>query len=70
LREWGHSGGIVRDVIMEVMNKKGVPLTKNEIIDLVKQERIVKDNTVVVNLQNPKFFEKNAEGKYFIKKLS
>lgn len=68
LREWGHSGGIVRDVIIEVMDKKGTPMSKNEIIDLVKKERVVKDNTVVVNLQNPKFFEKNAEGKYSVKK--
>jgi hypothetical protein len=68
LREWGHSGGIVRDVIIEVMNKSGKPLTKNEIIELVKKERIVKDNTVVVNLQNPKYFDRTNEGKYTVKK--
>jgi hypothetical protein len=68
LREWGHSGGIVRNVIIEVMEKHGKPLSKNEIIELVKKERVVKDNTVVVNLQNPKFFEKNSEGKYTVKK--
>jgi DNA-directed RNA polymerase delta subunit len=68
LREWGHSGGIVRDVITEVMNKKGAPLSKNEIIELVKNERVVKDNTVVVNLQNPKYFEKTTDGKYSVKK--
>jgi hypothetical protein len=68
LREWGHSGGIVRDVIIEVMNKHGKPLTKNEVIELVKKERIVKDNTVVVNLQNPKYFKKDSEGRYTINK--
>jgi hypothetical protein len=68
LREWGHSGGIVRNVIIEVMEKEGKPLTKNEIIELVKKERIVKDNTVVVNLQNPKFFKKDSEGKYSVNK--
>ncbi len=66
LREWGHSGGIVRNVIVEVMNKSGRPLSKNEVIDLVKKERIVKDNTVVVNLQNPKYFRKDSEGKYSV----
>lgn len=69
LREWGHSGGIVRNVIIEVMEKHGKPLSKNEIIDLVKKERIVKDNTVVVNLQNPKYFEKTSEGKYTVKNV-
>lgn len=68
LREWGHSGGIVRDVIIEVMNKSGKPMTKNEIIDLVKKERIVKDNTVLVNLQNPKYFNKTGDNKYTVKK--
>lgn len=68
LREWGHSGGIVRDVIMEVMNKENRPLTKQEIIDLVKSERVVKENTVVVNLQNSKFFDKTPEGKFLVKK--
>jgi predicted Zn-ribbon and HTH transcriptional regulator len=67
LREWGHSGGIVRDVIMEVMNKEGRPLTKQEIIDLVKKERVVKENTVLVNLQNPKYFSKTEDGKFSIK---
>lgn len=68
LREWGHSGGIVRDVIMEVMNKADRPLTKNEIIELVKNERVVKENTVLVNLQNPKFFDKTEDGKFSVKK--
>jgi hypothetical protein len=68
LREWGHSGGIVRNVIVEVMEKSGKPLSKNEVIDLVKKERIVKDNTVVVNLQNPKYFRKDSEGKYSVNK--
>ena len=66
LREWGKSGGIVRDVIIEVMSKRVVPLSKNEIIELVKNERIVKYNTVVVNLQNPKYFKKESDGKYSV----
>jgi DNA-directed RNA polymerase delta subunit len=70
LREWGHTGGIVRDVIIEVMTKKGTPMSKNEIIDLVKKERIVKDNTVLVNLQNPKYFSKTSDGKYTVNKVS
>lgn len=69
LREWGHSGGIVRDVIVEVMNKQGKPLSKNEIIELVKKERIVKDNTVIVNLQNPKYFSKDENGKFTVAKI-
>jgi DNA-binding winged helix-turn-helix (wHTH) protein len=49
------------------MQKAGRPLTKNEIIELVKKERVVKENTVLVNLQNPKFFDKTEDGKFSIK---
>ena len=32
--------------------------------DKVMKERYVKENTIVVNLQNPKYFKKDKEGKY------
>jgi DNA-binding winged helix-turn-helix (wHTH) protein len=41
-------------------------MTKDEIIKKVLKERYVKENTIMVNLQNPKFFKKNKEGKYEI----
>jgi hypothetical protein len=63
LSEWGYSTGIVRDVIREVLQKHG-PMHRDEIVDKVMRERYVKENTVVVNLQNIKFFKKNKEGKY------
>jgi hypothetical protein len=63
LSEWGYSNGVVREVIREIVKKSG-PLTKNEIIDRVLKERYVKENTIVVNLQNSKYFKKNKEGKY------
>ncbi len=63
LSEWGYSTGIVRDVIREVLQKHG-PLLRDDIVDKVMRERYVKENTVVVNLQNVKFFKKNKDGKY------
>ncbi len=63
LSEWGYSTGIVRDVIRDVLDKYG-PMTRDEIVDRVMRERYVKENTVVVNLQNAKYFQKNKEGKY------
>ncbi len=63
LAEWGYAPGIVRDVISQVLEKNG-PLTKEEIIDKVMKERYVKENTIVVNLQNPKYFKKDKDGKY------
>jgi hypothetical protein len=63
LAEWGYMSGVVKDVIRKVLDKNG-PLTKNEVIDKVMKERYVKENTIVVNLQNPKFFKKDKDGKY------
>lgn len=64
LAEWGYSTGIVRDVIRDLIDKHG-PLTREEIIDHVMRERYVKENTVIVNLQNPAYFKKDKEQKYF-----
>jgi hypothetical protein len=40
------------------------PMTKEEIIDKVMKERYVKENTILVNLQNPKYFKRDKDGKY------
>lgn len=63
LTEWGYSSGVVRDVISDILKKEG-PLTKEEIIDRVLKERYVKENTVLVNLQNSKNFKKDDKNRY------
>ncbi|MEQ1561171.1 MAG: sigma factor-like helix-turn-helix DNA-binding protein [Nitrospira sp.] len=65
LAEWGYMSGVVRDVIKGIIEKNG-PLTKDEIVKKVLKERYVKENTIMVNLQNPKFFKKSKDGKYSI----
>jgi len=63
LHDWGYTSGVVRDVIREVLKKNG-PLTKEGIIDRVLKERYVKPNTILVNLQNGKYFTKDKAGRY------
>lgn len=65
LTEWGYLSGVVKDVIKKVLEKNG-PLTKENIIEKVLKERYVKENTILVNLQNSKFFKKDKEGKYYL----
>lgn len=65
LAEWGYMAGVVRDVIKKIFEKHG-PLTKKEVIDKVLKERYVKENTILVNLQNPKYFKKDKEGRYYV----
>jgi len=63
LSEWGYMSGVVKDVIRGIIEKNG-PMTKEEIVKKVLKERYVKENTIMVNLQNPKFFKKTKDGKY------
>ena len=63
LAEWGYMSGVVKDVIRKLLEKHG-PMTKEAIIEKVMKERYVKENTIIVNLQNPKYFKKDREGKY------
>jgi DNA-directed RNA polymerase delta subunit len=68
LREWGHMGGVVREVIAQIIDNAKRAMKKEEIIEAVKKERVVKDNTILVNLQNPLYFKKNPDGTYVVKK--
>ena len=68
LREWGYMSGVVKDVIRNILEKNG-PLTKEEIISKVMKERYVKENTIMVNLQNQKYFKKTKDGKYDVSEL-
>lgn len=65
LAEWGYTQGVVKDVIKAILTKE--PLTRKEIIELVKRERHVKDNTIIVNLQDTDTFIKNANGTYSVR---
>lgn len=65
LKEWGYANGVVRDVIKQLIEKHG-PLTKDEIVEKVLKERYVKENTIMVNLQNQNYFTKDSKGRYDI----
>lgn len=55
LQEWGYKPGVVEDVIREILIEQGRPMHKNEIIKHVKKHRIVKETTVILNLQKNSF---------------
>ncbi len=65
LTEWGYKPGVVRDVIREVLKESGA-LTKDEVVRQVKKARIVKDNTILVNLNDPRYFKRNKDGTYTV----
>ncbi|HEC32712.1 MAG TPA: DUF3320 domain-containing protein, partial [Candidatus Kaiserbacteria bacterium] len=63
LSEWGYSSGVVKDVLREILKKEG-PLSRDELIDRIRKERYVKDNTILVNLQDTLVFKKEKDGRY------
>jgi hypothetical protein len=61
LRDWGYVPGEVKDIISMILQEERKPLTKEEIIDRVLKQRIVKVNTILLNLNN---FPRTVGGKY------
>lgn len=65
LSEWGYQPGVVRDVIRDILKKKG-SLTREQVIEEVKKVRYVRDNTILVNLNDAKHFKRNKNGTYAV----
>ena len=65
LTDWGYQSGTVADIIRDVLNSEG-PLTKEAVIDKVLAKRLVKKNTILINLQNRKIFNRDEAGKYLL----
>lgn len=68
LREWGYQPGVVKDIIFRVLEEAKNPLSKEEVSERVLKQRFVKENTILLNLSNKKYFLKDSQGKYKIKK--
>lgn len=63
LDKWGYTPGTVRDVIIDILKREAQPLTKEEIVSKVLEQRMVQNNTIFLNLQNRAHFKK-LEGRY------
>ncbi len=66
LREWGYESGDVKKVIREVLLAADRPLSKKEIIKEVLKRRIVKEQTIIQNLSNKKYFKKEPGQGYVV----
>ncbi len=67
LAEWGYRPGTVSDILLEIFNKDRKAMDQNEIVKKVLKKRNVKKNTIILNLQNKKYFEKLANKIYRLK---
>ena len=68
LAEWGFVPGTIKDIITKVLKDKNQPTHKDEIVKEVLAQRLVAKNTVLMNLNNKKNFEKDSNENYFFRK--
>ena len=66
LREWGYDAGEIKEVIRKIILSAERPLDKRDIVEQVLQKRIVKENTILQNLSNKKYFKRNSDGGYLL----
>lgn len=62
LADWGYTAGTVKEVIQSILEKKGQPMSKEDIMKEVLARRQVKPTTIAINLNT--FFQKTKEGLY------
>jgi hypothetical protein len=67
LSEWGYQAGTVKDVLVNILKTSNKPLPKAALMAKVKDARMVKENTILLNLQDSKTFIKNPDGTYALK---
>ncbi len=65
LKEWGFQGGLVKDIILRIMQRTNRPMGVKELEKEVLKEKMVSHNTVMINLQKHKdIFERVDKGIY------
>jgi DNA-directed RNA polymerase delta subunit len=69
LREWGYQAGTVRQILCRVLQKAGKPLLLEAISKQVKKMKIVKDSTILINLQNRRFFKRMPDRRYTLVRI-
>jgi hypothetical protein len=64
LGEWGYKPGTIQDVIMNVLKEKPHLTSKDDIVKEVLGQRMVEKNTILIKLNNRKYFQKDEQGRY------
>jgi len=67
LAEWGYVPGTIKDIITNILSKNTDPIHRDEIVKEVLTQRLVAKNTVLMNLNNKKYFEKGEGDRYTIR---
>ena len=68
LSEWGYKSGTVKEVLVDILQNTSKPVPKAALMAKVLDTRMVKENTVLLNLQDAKTFIRHEDGSYSLKK--
>ncbi len=68
LAEWGYKSGTVKDVLTDILKTHGKPLARADLIARVGAVRLVKENTILLNLQDSATFVRDADGNYRLRR--
>lgn len=68
LQEWGYEKGVVKDVIINILQASSKPMSEYEITQAVSKQRLVKENTVRLSLRDKTVFQKTQDSKYSVNK--
>ncbi len=64
LKEWGYEKGSVKDIIVNILKREHRPITKNELIEAVQKQRLVKESTVLLNFKELEGIERIGRNHY------
>jgi hypothetical protein len=68
LSEWGYKAGTVKDVLVDILKNHGKPLPRAELVAKVGAVRLVKENTILLNLQDSGTFTRDESGHYHLRR--
>ena len=66
LSEWGYKKGTVREIIKKVLEESDGAMELDDIYDKVTKQRIVRKNTILINLQSKSMFKKIGTNKFIL----
>jgi len=67
LKKWGYEEGTVKELIFKILKESNKPLTRDEILEKILKQRQIKPTTVLVNLYDKRYFQRDNQGGYYLK---
>jgi hypothetical protein len=68
LSEWGYKSGTVKDVLTDILRNHGKALPRADLVAKVMDVRLVKENTILLNLQDSSTFVRDESGHYQLRR--